>query len=77
MCETTRWRQTVCGTNFLLVLDRSGSINSLRTQYEAAAKAFVNKLAGTPTQIGIISFSSSVNSYSPATGNCQLLQLTA
>ena len=60
---------TVCGTNILLVLDRSGSINSLREQYEAAAKAFVDKLAGTPTQIGIVSFSSAVNSYDPATGS--------
>lgn len=59
----------VCGTNILLVLDRSGSINSFQNSYEAAAQAFVNKLDGTPVQIGIISFSDSTNSYSPATGN--------
>ena len=44
---------------------------------EAAAKAFVNNLDGTPVQIGIISFNSSVNSYQPATGDSQLLQRAA
>jgi len=58
-----------CGTNILLVLDRSGSIDPFKDDYEAAAKEFVNQLNGTPTQIGIASFNSSVNSYQPATGN--------
>ena len=58
-----------CGTNILLVLDRSGSIDPYKNTYKAAAQAFVNQLNGTPTQIGIISFNADVNSYSPATGN--------
>ena len=59
----------VCGINILLVLDRSGSIGDYRTSYRDAAKSFVDQLDGTPTQIGITSFSSTGNSYSPATGN--------
>ena len=59
----------VCGINILLVLDRSGSIDDFRTDYRDAAKSFINQLDGTPTQIAITSFSSSPNSYSPATGN--------
>ncbi|MGA7396581.1 MAG: VWA domain-containing protein, partial [Solirubrobacterales bacterium] len=58
-----------CGTNILLVLDRSGSIDPYKNTYKAAAKEFVNQLNGTPTQIGITSFNDNVNSYSPATGN--------
>lgn len=63
-----------CGTNILLVLDRSGSIDSYKAQYEAAAKQFITSLNGTPTQIGIISFNDSVNSYSPAQGNSNFYQ---
>ena len=48
---------SVCGINILLVLDRSGSIGPYRTTYRDAAKAFVDSLDGTPTQIGILSFS--------------------
>ncbi|MBK5111178.1 MAG: DUF11 domain-containing protein, partial [Thermoleophilia bacterium] len=59
----------VCGTNILLVLDRSGSIAPNRASYEAAAKAFVDNLNGTPVQIGIISFDDEINSYDPATGD--------
>ena len=46
-----------CGLNILLVLDRSGSIGGSETSYANAAKAFVNSLNGTPSQIGIMSFS--------------------
>lgn len=63
-----------CGTNILLVLDRSGSIEPYRTQYEAAAKQFVASLNGTPTQIGIISFNNAVNSYQPAQGSSSFYQ---
>ncbi|MBN8867262.1 MAG: DUF11 domain-containing protein [Solirubrobacterales bacterium] len=58
-----------CGMNILLVLDRSGSIDPYKDEYEAAAKEFVSQLNGTPTQIGIISFNDSVNSYQPSQGN--------
>ncbi|HTU14734.1 MAG TPA: VWA domain-containing protein [Solirubrobacterales bacterium] len=58
-----------CGTNILLVLDRSGSIDPFKDEYEEAAKEFVSELNGTPTQIGITSFNSSVNSYQPAVGD--------
>jgi len=63
-----------CGTNILLVLDRSGSIEPFKDQYEAAAKQFVSSLNGTPTQIGVISFNNAVNSYSPAQGNASFYQ---
>ena len=63
-----------CGTNILLVLDRSGSIEPYKAQYEAAAKQFVSSLNGTPTQIGIISFNNTVNSYQPAQGNAGFYQ---
>jgi len=63
-----------CGTNILLVLDRSGSIDPYKDQYEAAAKQFVSSLNGTPTQIGIVSFNSDVNSYQPAQGNSSFYQ---
>lgn len=63
-----------CGTNLLLVLDRSGSIEPYKDQYEAAAKQFVSSLNGTPTQIGIISFNNAVNSYQPAQGNASFYQ---
>ncbi|MBK5111675.1 MAG: VWA domain-containing protein, partial [Thermoleophilia bacterium] len=53
----------VCGINILLVLDRSASITPYEASYRAAAKAFVDNLTGTPTQIGIISFASDVDSY--------------
>lgn len=58
-----------CGQNLLLVLDRSGSIQPYESEYANAAKQFVEHLNGTPTQIGIISFNDSVNSYQPAVGN--------
>ena len=58
-----------CGTNILLVLDRSGSIDAYKAAYKAAAQTFVNQLNGTPTQIGITSFNDNINSYSPAQGD--------
>ncbi len=58
-----------CGKNLLLVLDRSGSIEPYKNEYRQATKQFVEHLDGTPTQIGIISFNDSINSYDPATGN--------
>ena len=58
-----------CGKNLLLVLDRSGSIEPFKDEYREATKKFVQHLDGTPTQIGIISFNDSINSYDPATGN--------
>ena len=58
-----------CGTNILLVLDRSGSIDPYKNAYKAAAQTFVNQLNGTPTQIGITSFNDNINSYSPAQGS--------
>ncbi len=63
-----------CGTNILLVLDRSGSIEPYKDTYKAAAKEFVSQLNGTPTQIGIVSFNNAVNSYQPATGNASFYQ---
>lgn len=63
-----------CGTNILLVLDRSGSIDPYKDEYEAAAKQFVSSLNGTPTQIGIVSFNDNVNSYQPAQGNASFYQ---
>jgi len=63
-----------CGQNILLVLDRSGSIDDYRQSYEAAAKAFVNQMNGTPTQIGILSFNNDVNSYSPSQGSSSYYQ---
>ena len=61
-----------CGINILLVLDRSGSIGPFRETYRDAARAFVNALDGTPTQIGILSFSAGdngVNSYQDGSGS--------
>lgn len=58
-----------CGQNILMVLDRSGSIEGHESDYRAAARTFISSLDGTPTQIGIISFNDSVNSYSPAQGD--------
>ena len=70
-----------CGLNILLVLDRSGSIGGSETSYANAAKAFVNSLNGTPSQIGIMSFSAGadasqnsfyttgVNSYQDGSGD--------
>jgi uncharacterized repeat protein (TIGR01451 family) len=64
-----------CGINILLVLDRSGSIEPFKSTYRDAAKTFVNALAGTPTQIGIVSFSAGsngVNSYQDGSGSASL-----
>ena len=61
-----------CGINILLVLDRSGSIDPFKETYRDAARAFVNALDGTPTQIGILSFSAGdngVNSYQDGSGS--------
>ena len=66
---------TSCGVNILLVLDRSGSIEPFKSTYRDAAKAFVDGLAGTPTQIGILSFSAGsngVNSYQDGSGSSSL-----
>ncbi|MFV0488778.1 MAG: vWA domain-containing protein, partial [Vibrio fluvialis] len=63
-----------CGLNVLLVLDRSGSIYNYRNTYRNAALEFISKLNGTPTQVGIASFSNSVNSYQPAQGNSSMYQ---
>ena len=60
--------------NILLVLDRSGSISPFRNTYRDAAKAFVNALDGTPTQIGIVSFSVAANSYQDGSGSSSLTQ---
>jgi uncharacterized repeat protein (TIGR01451 family) len=60
----------ICGLNLLLVLDRSGSINSYKETYRDAAKSLVDSLSDTPTQISILSFDSSLNSYQGSgTGN--------
>ena len=70
-----------CGLNILLVLDRSGSISGNETNFANAAKAFVTSLNGTPSQIGIISFSAGsstppltggVNSYQDASGTASM-----
>ncbi len=51
----------VCGLKVALVFDRSGSIDddTEYVQMKAAGKLFVDALTGTPSQIGIYSFSES------------------
>lgn len=64
-----------CGINVLMVLDRSGSIEPFKSSYRDAARAFVDALAGTPTQIGILSFSAGdggVSSYQDGSGSASL-----
>jgi uncharacterized repeat protein (TIGR01451 family) len=46
-----------CGTDVTLILDRSGSIGSNKTQVQSAAQAFVTALVGTGSKVQIISFS--------------------
>ncbi len=59
------------GLKILLLLDRSGSTAPYKANYAAAAKTFVNTLAGTPTSLKITSFSSTVDS-----GNATSYQLS-
>ena len=53
----------------LLVLDRSGSIDPLRTQYRDAAQSFVNSLVGSPTSLGMISFAATTSTYADGTAD--------
>jgi von Willebrand factor type A domain/Domain of unknown function DUF11 len=46
-----------CGLNIVLVVDRSGSTSNFNGDYKAAAKAFINGLVGTPSNIGLVTFS--------------------
>ena len=50
-----------CGTKIQLVLDRSGSISPYKNDYKLAVDAFIDALDNTPTQIGITSFNTDVN----------------
>jgi uncharacterized repeat protein (TIGR01451 family) len=47
-----------CGLNIALIVDRSGSTDDFDSDYKNATAAFVNGLAGTPSQIGIVTFAS-------------------
>lgn len=50
------------GLSMLLLLDTSTSINGYGNEYNAAAKAFINELSTTPTQLKITSFNTTVSS---------------
>jgi hypothetical protein len=50
-----------CQFTLTLVLDDSGSIGNQAGNYASAAKQFVNALAGTSTQLRIVSFNASAN----------------
>jgi uncharacterized repeat protein (TIGR01451 family) len=52
---------TKCGLNIVLVVDRSGSTQDFDSDYKGAADAFVNGLVGTPSHIGVVTFSSSAS----------------
>jgi hypothetical protein len=53
-----------CGLDIVLVVDRSGSTAGFDTAYRNSAKAFINELVGTPSRIGIVTFSVSASTVS-------------
>ncbi len=54
-----------CGIDVALVLDLSGSVAGNLSQLKAAANQLVDSLTGTPSNVGLFTFSS----LAPATGN--------
>ncbi len=57
-----------CGIDVALVLDLSGSVAGNLSQLKAAANQLVDSLTGTPSNVGLFTFSS----LAPATGNPNL-----
>lgn len=46
-----------CGLNVAMVIDRSGSTSGHDQDYKDAANAFIDGLVGTPSHIGVVTFS--------------------
>ncbi len=64
-----------CGLDIALVLDVSGSINTTElAQMKSAFVAFVDALAGTPTQFSVTEFATTANILQPFTADIALVK---
>ena len=58
-----------CGLDMTLIIDRSGSIGSANTTMSSAANALVSGLAGTGSQVQVISFSRTATALADGNGD--------